>query len=398
MATFTYCALDRSGRRVSGTVEGPDATSVRRQLRGQGLYVISLDSREQQARVFSARVQTEELAVAIREFATLLGSGIPLDDCLTGLISQMRHGRLRHVFETIHRDIQEGKSLSQAMRAFPGHFSEMIVSMVRAGEESGTLEMILSRTADSLEREQAFRNRLISIMTYPALMVIVAAGVLIFILSFVTPTITRIFLDMGVALPVPTRILMKTSVFFKHTWVGLLIVGVSAPSALMRFSATRRGRMFLDRLRLQFPFLRDIFIKADIALFCRTLGTLLDGGVDILEALGIAQKVVYSPSLQEEVGRIREFLSRGGSLAGGFQSSSLFPYLVTQLVGAGEKSGELSQMFDKISRTYEEEVSQKSARILSLVEPLMILVMGIAVGFIVLAVLLPIFQISQALR
>ncbi|HOL67659.1 MAG TPA: type II secretion system F family protein, partial [bacterium] len=204
--------------------------------------------------------------------------------------------------------------------------------------------------------------------------------------------------EISLTLPLPTRILIRVSYFFKAYWAAVLVALGFLWFGLRRSLKSSSGVIFVDNLKLRLPYLRDLFIKSEIASFSRTMATLLAGGVDILEAFTITEKVVSSPRLQTEVRAIREFLSRGGSLSNGFHNARLFPYLVTQLVNAGEKSGDLPEMFLKIATIYEEEVAQKSTRLVTLIEPVMILFMGAVVSFIVLAVLLPIFQISQSIK
>ena len=274
----------------------------------------------------------------------------------------------------------------------------MIVSMVRAGEESGTLGLILLRVADFLEKRVQFRNKMWGIMTYPLLMAAMAIMVLVFLLTYVTPTITRIFGEISLTLPLPTLILVAIGTFLKQFWFLLVLLIILAVIAVRRSFHSQRGKLVIDRLRFRTPLLSDLFIKGEIAAFSRTFATLLAGGVEILESMTISSTVVFSPLIRKELNGIRDFVSRGGSLSNGFQGSAFFPYLMAQLVNAGERSANLPEMFDKIASMYEEEVSQKSLRIVTFLEPLMILFMGIIVGFIVLAVLLPIFQISQSIK
>ncbi len=399
MATFTYTALDGKGRTVTGKADGTDLQSAKRTLKSRGIYVINIsDAPAGGATFFAPRISTEDMVVAVRELATLISSGIPLDECLTGLTSQMKENRLKEVFGDVQRSIREGKSFSAALGDYPQYFSEMIISMVKAGEESGTLDMILVRVADFLEKSLSFKNKMLSIMTYPILMAVVAGLVIVFILAFVAPTITRIFKEISLALPLPTVILIGISSFLKHFWLLLIAVVWVLVVGARRALRSPKGIAFTDALRLRIPYLRDIFIKGEIAAFARTIATLLSGGVEILESFRISEKVVFSPRIRGEIAEIVEFLARGGSLSNGFQNARMFPYLVTQLVNAGEKSGNLPDMFSKIAAIYEEEVTQKSTRLVSFIEPVMILSMGAIVAFIVLAVLLPIFQISQSIR
>ncbi len=398
MNTYIYTGLDRSGKRVSGRIDGEDIAGTKKLLKEKGFYVISVSEKVPLMPSFGSGIRESELVVAMRELATFVSSRLPFDECLTGVTTQMKAGRLKKIFEDIQKKIREGKSFSEALRDFPQVFSGMIVSMVRAGEETGTLDKILVRISDFLEKRQSFRNRIRSIMSYPAFMLVISIAVFIFLLTFVTPTITRIFSQIKMALPLPTLILMKISGFFKAGWLYIIALLIAAYIAARKFLTTDRGARFVDIIRFRIPVLNNLMVKREIILFARTISTLIEGGVNIIESLKIASQVISSPSLKNDVKEIIELLSKGGSLSTSFRTSSHFPYLVTQLVSAGERSGTLSEMFNRIGEIYEEEVSQSSTRLVNFIEPVMILFMGVVVGVIVLAVLLPIFQISQSIR
>jgi len=270
--------------------------------------------------------------------------------------------------------------------------------MVKAGEETGTLDIVLTKVSEFLEKAHTFKVKIMNTMSYPILMLSVASVVVIFILSFVIPTITRVFSQISIKLPLMTTILINISSFLKKWWylvfTGIVLIFIG----IRHFLKTEIGIKFSDNLKLKTPFLKDIYVKKDIVNFARTMATLIKGGVDIVEALQIGKNVLASSTIKKELNTITEFVIKGGTLSNAFSNSSYFPYLVTQLVNAGEKSGNLSEMFDKIADIYEEEINQKSTKFVNLLEPGMIIFMGIIVGFIVLAVLLPIFQISQSIK
>ena len=398
MANYFYVALDREGKKITGTVEGSDLKKIKKDLRQQGLYVVKIQESNSSLPFFSKKIKEDEVVVAIRELATFVNSGLPLDECLTGLIVQMKEVNLKKIFQQIQKDIREGKSFSQALSSYPHIFSEVMISMVRAGEETGTLDLILMRIANFLEKRQEFKSKITGIMTYPLFMVVVATGVLIFIFSFVIPKITKIFSEISLQIPVITQILINISEFLKNFWLYIILSLILLYFILKKYFSTEKGERFLDILRFHIPFLKDIFLKKEIINFSSTLSTLISGGVEIIEALKISSRVLSSSLLKNEIKNIIDFVSKGGTLSMAFKKSKYFPYLVIQLTGAGEKSGNLPEMFDKISEIYEEEVERKSSRFVSLLEPAMILFMGGIVAFIVLAVLLPIFQISQSIR
>lgn len=398
MNTYIYTGLDKSGRKVSGKIDGEDIVRIKKSLKEKGLYVISISEKISFFPSVGVRIKESDLVVAMRELATFVSSKLPLDECLTGVTTQMKQGKLKMIFEDIQKKIREGKSFSEALKDHPQVFSTMIISMVRAGEETGTLDRILVRISDFLEKSQTFKNKIRSIMSYPTFMLVVSVGVFIFLLTFVTPSITRIFSQINMTLPLPTVILMKISRFLKAGWFYIIIGLIILFFAVKRFFTTERGARFIDLIRFHVPVLNNIMVKKEIILFARTISTLIEGGVDIIESLKIASQVISSPSLRDDVKNIIELLSKGGSLSTSFRTSSHFPYLVTQLVTAGERSGTLAEMFNRIGEIYEEEVSQSSTRLVNFIEPVMILFMGAVVGIIVLAVLLPIFQISQSIK
>jgi type II secretory pathway component PulF len=399
MDTYIYTVLDKQGKKISGEMVGEDINKIKKILKDKGLYVIQISTKVSSfPLLFRQGIKETDLVVAMRELATFVSSKLPLDECLTGVTSQMKAGKLKVVFESIQKKIREGKSFSEALRDFPAVFSEMIVSMVRTGEEIGTLDKILLRISDFLEKRQTFKSKIRSIMSYPVFMLVISIAVFIFLLSFVTPTITRIFSEIDIQLPLSTMILIEISGFFKAAWIYIIMGLIVVFFAVKKFFTTDKGAKIVDLIRFHTPFLSNLLIKREIILFSRTISTLIEGGVDIIESLKIASQVISSPSLKNEIREIIESLSKGGSLSASFRNSKYFPYLVTQLVTAGERSGTLSEMFNKIGEIYEEEVSQGSTRIINFIEPAMILFMGVVVGVIVLAVLLPIFQISQSIR
>ncbi|HRR96772.1 MAG TPA: type II secretion system F family protein [Candidatus Ratteibacteria bacterium] len=397
MENFQYIALDKKGKTISGQIEGNDIDDIKSHLKEKGLYVIKVEKLKEKF-PFLKKISEEELIISIRELATFINSGLQIDEALTGLISQMKEGNLKNIYKEIQKNIREGQSLSMSLKKYPFIFSDTIISMVKAGEETGTLDIVLTKISEFLEKNHRFKTKIMSIMSYPILMLSVASVVVIFILSFVIPTITKVFSQISMELPIMTSILINISSFLKKWWyfvfagIALTLWGINV------FLKTSRGIKFSDNLKLKTPFFKDIYIKKEIVNFSRTIATLIKGGVDIVDGLVISRNVLTSPSIKNELNNIIELVTKGGTLSNAFSNSSYFPYLVTQLVNAGEKSGNLSEMFDKIADIYEEEINQKSTKFVNLLEPGMIVFMGIIVGFIVLAVLLPIFQISQSIK
>ncbi|MCM8803933.1 MAG: type II secretion system F family protein [Candidatus Omnitrophica bacterium] len=398
MPVYLYTLIDKKGNIIKGKKESSDLNSLKLEFQKEGYYILNIvEEKRFDLKIFD-KVREDDFIIAIRELATFLNSKIPLDEALSGLTSQMKDGKLKNIFIDIQKSIREGASLSQALKKHPNLFSDMIISMVKSGEETGNLDLILLRISDFFEKRSNFKNRIKTIMTYPIFMIIVAFFVVIFILTFIIPTITRIFSEISINLPVLTRILIKIANFFRIFWLYLIFLIFLIFFTIRNFFKTEKGKLIVEKAIWKIPFFNDIFLKREIINFSKTLSTLINGGVDIIESLNIAKNVLVSFNIKKEIEEITEYVSKGGSLSSGFGKSRYFPYLFTQLISAGERSGNLPEMLDKIGNIYEEELSQKSIRFVTFLEPFMILFMGGIIGFIVMSVLLPIFQISQSIK
>ncbi|MCM8772144.1 MAG: type II secretion system F family protein [Candidatus Omnitrophica bacterium] len=398
MPVFSYILLDKKGKIIKGKKESEDIDVLKNEFRKEGFYIVKIKEVRNLNFHFLNRIKTEDLIVTIRELSTFLNSGISLDEGLTALISQMRDGYLKSVFINIQRSVREGASFSQALKKHPNLFSEMIISMVRVGEETGNLDLVLSRISDFLEKRQTFRNRIKTIMTYPVFMIIVAFFVILFIFSVIIPTITRVFTEVSLNLPFVTKMLILIARFLKSFWVYIILFAFLIFYLTKNYTKTIKGKLLIEKIIWRIPVLKDFYLKKEIINFSKTLATLIKGGVEILESLNIAKDVLSSINIKREIEEIIEYVSKGGSLSSGFSKSKYFPYLFGQLVGAGERSGNLAEMLDRIGDIYEEDLSQRSTRFVSFLEPFMILFMGGIIGFIVISVLLPIFQISQSIK
>ncbi|MCM8811145.1 MAG: type II secretion system F family protein [Candidatus Omnitrophica bacterium] len=398
MPTFIYTLLDKKGKIIKGKKDSENLEKLKDEIQKQGYYILSIKELRKFNFLFFNRIREEDLIIAIKELSTFLNSKIPLDESLSGLIVQMKEGKLKNIFTDIQKSIREGASFSLALKKHSYLFSNMIISMVRVGEETGNLDLVLLRISDFLEKRNAFKNRIKTIMTYPVFMSIVAFFVLIFILSFIVPTITRIFSEISLDLPILTKILIKIANFFRFFWIYFFLFVILLLLLIKNFFKTNKGKIIFEKILWKIPFLNEIFLKREIINFSKTLSTLINGGVDIIDALNISKEVLNSSNIKKEIEELAEYVSKGGSISYGFSKSKYFPYLFTQLVSAGERSGNLSEMLDKIGDIYQEELSQKSIRFVTFLEPFMILFMGGIIGFIVISVLLPIFQISQSIK
>jgi len=403
VAVFEYEGLDSRGRNTRGIVDAEGARAARAKLKRQGVFATRIaEVRQTEAsatkgkgRLFSRGVRTGELAMLTRQLATLLDAGLPLVGALGALLEQTDSPRLRRVLSQIRESVNEGSAFHEALRAQSRSFPEIYRNMVRSGEASGTLPLVLGRLADFLEGSVAFRQKLQAALVYPILMSVMGTGILWFLLTSVVPRVTQIFTDLRRALPAPTRILLATSgALREYGWVAIPIL-VIAYLALRRYGRTSSGRLVLHGLILRTPALGRFIRLVAVSRFAKTLGTLLTGGVPLLTALDIARAVLGNAVLDRAVERVRDEVREGRSLRDALRATGQFPSVVCQMVGVGEESGALDELLLKVADTFEAQVGSAVATLTSLLEPLMILVMGLAVGFVVLAILLPIFEMSQ---
>ncbi|MCL5408783.1 MAG: type II secretion system F family protein [Candidatus Omnitrophica bacterium] len=398
MEDFAYEGLNNQGKNISGTISAENDTAARLSLKSRNIFIIRLAQKRKQEIFSNQRLNPGEFVISIRELSTLLNSGLTLDESLGGLINQMRPGRLKDMYVDIHKNIREGKSFSSAVSLYPDAFSKISVSMLKAGEATGKTDVILDRIAQFMESRLAFKNKILGVMTYPIFIGIFGILVLIFVLTFIAPTITRLFQEASIKLPLPTQILIAISSFLKNYVIFIIICLAVLIFFLSKYFSGQAGKIYIDRLRYKIPFLRELFLKGEIVNFSRTMGTLLESGVEILTSFDIAKEVIFSPLLKEEISQVREMISHGVSLSSALAKTTLFPYTVIQLVSAGEKSGHVPEMFKKISENFQEELSQKTTRFVTILEPAMIVFMAIIVGFVVISIMLPIFQISESIK
>ena len=402
MPLFEYSGLDGQGRKVSGKIDGTGRKAVMQKLSQQGVFLTDLKemaaaSSSGGIRRLSLRrkISPVELAAATRQLGTLLGAGIPLDEVLATVADQTDQSALSSTFMSIREKVLQGSPFFEAIGEHSGVFPDLFINMIQVGENSGTLDQVLNRLADFLDEQARIRSRIQAAMAYPILMTVVGTGVLIFLFIFVVPKITGMLTEMGQALPWPTQMLITLSSTLANWW-WLLLIGVAlALAGLRRYRNTAAGRLKMDRLSLKIPLYGRLNLFIATARFSRTLGTLLQSGVPLLKALDITRTLLNNRVLREAVETARKEVQEGGSLARSLKNSAAFPPMLAQISAAGEKSGQLEPMLFRLADTYEHQTDLSITGLLSLLEPIMILVMGTVVGFVVLAILLPIFEASQ---
>ena len=401
MALYEYSALDAQGKSQRGVVEALSQKAASRKLRGQGLFPTRLEVTHAAAvsrqRTFLRRVNAAQLGVATRQLATMLAAGMPLDEALGMIAEQQTQGVLSTVLTRIRDDVLQGSAFYTALQVHPNIFPPLYTNMVRVGEESGTLDKVLLQLAEFTDEQARFNAQLKAALTYPILMFFVGSGVLLFLMAFVVPKITRMLEDLEQTLPLPTLMLITFSKFLATYWWAVLLIAMLCFWLVKRFSLTARGRLWFDQQKFRLPVFGPLALQNSTARFARTTATLLRSGVPLLTALEIVQNLLGNNYLQRALEVVREKVTEGAGLSGPLYEAEVFPPMLSQMAAVGERSGELEEMLFKVAEIYEHQVQTRLNGLMALLEPLMILVMGTIVGFIVLAILLPIFQASQGI-
>ena len=409
MPVYEYIALDDRGHRLKGIVDAASAAGARQKLRETRIFPVALkESSSQQKEHAPARMALEgiagkvslrEISVMTRQLATLLGAGLPLVPSLSVLVSQTAHPRLKKTLAQIREDVNEGNSLTGSLSRHPGIFPPFYVNMIRAGEASGTVNLVLERLADFNESQQTLKTRIRSALAYPLFMFLIGSLVLLFLVAFVVPNITRIFQEMHQTLPGITLLLIAVSRFLQTFWWVILLAAAAGFLAL-RYAVTHteKGRRVWDRLKLTAPLFGPVNRKMAVARFSRTLGTLLQSGVPLLSAMEIVRNVVDNGLIADDLQNAGREVEEGQPLSASLARKGFFPPMVIEMIAVGEQSGNLEPMLYRVADSYEREVESHILMMTSLLEPAMVLLMGLIVGFIVVSILLPIFEMNQLVR
>jgi general secretion pathway protein F len=400
---FDYAGFDAGGKKVTGVTEATGKRAALQKLRAEGIFATELreESAAPKRRLARLRlggaVPANELAGATRQLATLLGAGLPLDEVLASVAGQLEHHGLGRALGRVREEVIQGESLHTALARHPRIFPVLYVNMVQVGESSGSLDQVLQRLADFLEDQARLKSRIRSAMAYPVLMALIGTGVLFFLFAFVVPKVTRMLEDLDRALPLPTLLLIRGSDFLSAWWWLLLVLLALAAVALQRYRRTDEGRLRLDRMALSAPLFGKLNLLIATSRFTRTLSTLLHSGVPMLTSLDICGNLLENRVLRQAIADTTIAVREGEGLAAPLRRSGVFPPMVAQMAAVGEKSGEMESMLLRVAEAYEHQVEMSISGLLSLLEPLMILFMGTVVGFIVMAILLPIFEASQGM-
>ncbi len=405
MPVFEYKGLDARGKTLTGIIDADSPRMARQRLKESGVYATEVVAGEDKAKkggspaiTFGGRIKPMEVALLTRQLATLVSAGLPMLECLSALLEQVDNTKLKSVIADVREKVKEGAPLSDALVDHPKVFSQLYVSMVRAGEASGTLGAMLVRLADFSERQVALQGTVVSTMTYPVLMIVLGILILSLLMTFVVPKVTQVFEGMNAALPAPTVVLMSISDMVRSYWWALVLVAAGTVAWVRRWRATEAGALRFDRIALSVPVLGKLVRMVAISRFTRTLSTLLAGGIPLLDAMAITQQVVLNRVLGDAIGAAAENIKEGESIAQPLSDSGVFPPMVTHMIAVGEATGELESMLVKVAEAYDREVETTIGSLTSILSPIMILVMGGAVFAIVMAILLPIVELSGVVR
>lgn len=407
MAKFKYTAVDKTGKKIKDTVSAESEEAARIALRRLNLQVTSIEKDGGflsmsiggggGGKAPKARVSSQDMVIFTRQFATMISAGIPVMECLEILSEQADDPGFKALLNTVCADVRSGSDLSQAMGKHPKVFPDIYVNMIRAGEASGQIDTILVRLAEYQEATEALKREIKSAMTYPCISIIMILGITTFLLVFIIPKFEKIFQQMGVPLPKPTVIVLGISKFMTQSWYIIIGVLVVLIVGIIQFKKTEQGRILWDKLMLKLPIFGNLFQKVAISRFARTFSTLLRSGVPILGALEIVSQTSGNTVLSMAIDASRESIRQGDNLAKPLASCPIFPPMVVRMIQVGERSGALEVLLEKISEFYDQQVSAMVDALTSLIEPLMIGIMGFMVGGIVLSVFLPIFEMQKSI-
>lgn len=419
MPVFEYKGLNQAGKPIRGMLEADSAKSLRTQLRKDGIFLTEVvgqaegnrrnavrkgagaalaDRELNLGKMARGRVTTDDIAITTRQLATLLGAGVTLVESLTALVEQVEKERLKRIISDVKQRVNEGASLGDALAVHQKVFGSLYVNMVRSGEHSGALDAVLLRLADFTESQARLRQKIIGTMLYPAIMLLVGAGILVLMMVVVVPKITKIFDTMKATLPFTTRALIWTSNFLQDWWFIIfptVALGLMGATAWFR---SPKGKPVWDRFALKAPIFGSLVRLLAISRFARTLATLLKSGVPLLVAMDITKAVMTNSVLADVVEKSRDAIREGESIATPLKRSGQFPPLVYHMVAIGERSGQLEDMLLSVADSYENQVNVRIGALTSLLEPILIVVMGAVIAFVAFSILMPILQVNSAIR
>lgn len=401
MPEYVWTGINKRGDKVSGILEGANEAAIEQILSRQGVKVLKVKPRPKHISEYlpflSPRVKLPELVIFTRQLATMINAGVPIVQSLDILRDQTGNITFKKTLREVREDVKAGKTLSESLSRHPKIFDELIVSLTRAGETSGALDVIMNRLADYLEKVMALKRKIKGAMVYPIAVISFAIIVVMVMLVYVIPIFANMFKDAGLKLPLPTLIVINISTALR-SYIHWIVIGfILLAFIIARIRKTERGRLATDRLLLRIPVIGELIRKASIARMCRTLSTLLGNGVPILDSIQIVARVAGNRVIERAILYAREEVARGRGLADPVEETRVFPLIVPRMIAVGETTGALDQMLGKVADFFEDEVDRTVEALTSLLEPLFIIVLGVIIGGLLVAMYLPIFQIGQVI-
>lgn len=401
MAVFEYRGLSASGKTVRGIIDATSPDGARERLRSRGIYLQHISeitiTKKRLLQPLSLLKKRNQMALLTRQLSFLLGAKLPVIHALEGVIEQMEEGELKKVMVDIKEKIKEGKSVSQAFSDYPDYFNRMYVTTIQAGELSGKLDEVFSKLASMYERNQALIAKLRSVLTYPMIMLVFALIIIVFLVSFIVPTFARLFADFGQTLPLTTRMLIGVSNLISSSWWAIILFLILVFMIIRRAYKSERGKLYFDNLVLKLPVVKKILLDTFRIRFSYTMSIMLSGGTGILDALETTADVFKNSVLRDSIKRAAVLVKKGERLSRALSENPGFNAGILGMIHAGEMGNRLPDVLNSIAHNIEVDLEEKISTLTSLVEPVMIVLIGLIVGFVVLSIMLPIFQINQIL-
>jgi type IV pilus assembly protein PilC len=400
MAKFEYVGVS-GGKQVKGELEAANKDEVVQLLRKKKIRTISVRSKSMDLalpKFLAGKIKLKDVSRFTRQFAAMVSAGLPLVQCLDILGAQTENKELAIAVKQVSSDIQGGNNLADALGKHPKAFNNLYCNMVAAGEQSGNLDGVLNRLAEYQEKAEALRRKIKGAMTYPAIVLVIAVAATVVMLTFVVPTFAGMFTDMGGELPLPTQIVMDLSMMMQTWWWAIALTAIGGTVVFMQYHKTANGKIKIDSLKLKMPILGDLERKSAVSRFSQTLSTLLSSGVTIIDAMAITARTAGNKVLEIGIMRTLEKITGGTSIAEPLKDTKVFPPMVIHMIAVGEKTGDLSGMLKKVAEFYEEEVDAAVEALTSVIEPIMIIVIGIIVGGILISMYMPMFDMVGAIE
>ncbi len=398
MPTFTYTARSSNGDLRSATIDAPSRDDAVAQLRRQRLTIVKVDESKSTPKKSLGSIKMRDIVIFTRQFSTMINAGLPLVQALDILARQSENKALQAVVREVVFDVESGNTVADAMKKHPKAFSDLYTNMVAAGEAGGILDTILNRLAIFMEKNDALVRKVKGAMIYPTVIMCVAALCVVILLWKVIPVFASMFGSVGMTLPLPTRIVIGASGFLNAYWWAIIAGLAGLGYFLKSYYATSSGQLVIDRFLLHVPVLGDVLRKSAVSRFTRTLGTLISSGVSILDGLEITARTSGNRVVQDAIMGSRASIAGGDTIAGPLQKSQVFPPMVISMIAVGEQTGGLDEMLTKIADFYDDEVDAAVSALLSLLEPIMIVFLGVVVGGMIVAMYLPIFDMVNAVK